>query len=231
MKQGKDHDSDNEEEEVLTETTSEQPTAVARKVDTPQQLGFTPAEFAERQDSFNELHYRYQDDPEEGTVFEAKSETIVCPHCDTRADSLVDYKTNFLGYLMALILLLGLGWLSFCILPLVLSLTKTAVHRCSKCLNEVKNNSFLGFNSMEDKVLSFSIGTFGVALSRKYLLYAVLTIVCCCILYLILTTGMDGHYMPHITAITWSQYMRDCGSGAFADNRMKAFRAFDFHYS
>ena len=98
-------------------------------------------------------------------MFEEKSVKLHCPFCDTKGDSLVDYKTNILGYLLALILLLGLGWLSFCVLPMVLSLTKSAVHRCSKCLNVVKNNSFLGFNSMEYKVISFNLGTFGVALS------------------------------------------------------------------
>ena len=118
----------------------------------------------------------------------------------------MDYKTNILGYLLALILLLGLGWLSFCILPLVLSLTKSSVHRCSQCLNEVKNDSFLGFNSMEDKVISFNIGQFGVAVSRKYLLYIVLTLVCAVALYLILTSGMYGEYTAPLTSITWSQY-------------------------
>lgn len=151
------------------------------------------------------MHYRYADDPEEAgaNMFEEKSVKLHCPFCDTKGDSLVDYKTNILGYVLALILLLGLGWLSFCVLPLVLSLTKSAVHRCPKCLNVVKNNSFLGFNSMEDKVISFNIGSFGVALSRKYLLYIVLTIIASILLYLIMSTGFEHKYTVPISGITW----------------------------
>ena len=130
----------------------------------------------------------------------------------------MDYKTNILGYLLALILLLGLGWLSFCILPLVLSLTKSSVHRCSQCLNEVKNDQFLGFNSMEDKVISFHIGQFGIAVSRKYLLYIVLTLVCGVVLYMILANGMYTEYTPSLSSITWAQYRRDCGLEAFGNN-------------
>lgn len=181
-------------------------------------MPMTNLEMKARKEAFNQIQYWFQDDPEEGgaNLFEEKSVKLHCPFCDTKGDSLVDYKTNILGYLLALILLLGLGWLSFCVLPMVLSLTKSAVHRCSKCLNVVKNNSFLGFNSMEDKVISFNLGTFGVALSRKYLLYIVLTFVCAIILYLIMTSGFNTVYSVPISGVTWLEYIKDCGHTPFA---------------
>lgn len=171
-------------------------------------------ELRARTEVFNQIHYWFQDDPEEGgnNLFEEKSVKLDCPFCAHKGDSLVDYKTNILGYLLALILLLGLGWLSFCVLPMVLSLTKSAVHRCPKCLNVVKNNSFLGFNSMEDKVISFNIGTFGIALSWKYLLYIVLTCVSGIVLYLIMTSGFNQAYSVPISTVSWLEYMWDCGS-------------------
>jgi len=56
---------------------------------------------------------------------------------------------------------------------------------------------------MEDKVISFSIGKFGVALSRKYLLYIVLTMTCAIILYLIMSSSFTSEYHVPISTITW----------------------------
>lgn len=189
------------------------------------------SELHDRKLTFDRMHFRYHEDPEAegGGLFEEKSVNLDCPYCKTRSQSLVDYKTNILGYLLALILLLGLGWLSFCILPLVLSLTKSAIHRCPKCLNVVKNNSFLGFNSMEDKVISFTLGKFGIALSWKYLLYIVLTMTCSIILYLIMIKGMNSDYHVPISGLTWPQYLKDCGIESYKWDWMKAFRTFDYY--
>ena len=136
-------------------------------------------------------------------MFEEKSEFIHCPYCDLKAESIVDYKTNILGYLFALVLLLTLGWLSFCILPLIITLTKSAIHRCSKCLNEVKSNQFLGFNSMEDQLISFSIGSFGIALSRKYLIYITLCLVCGVLIFMIISNAEPASESIVLTGITW----------------------------
>jgi C4-type Zn-finger protein len=53
------------------------------------------------------------EDPEEGVLFEEQSQEIKCPYCDTSALSIVEYRNNVLGYLVSLILLFTLGWLSF----------------------------------------------------------------------------------------------------------------------
>ena len=100
-------------------------------------------------------------------------------------------------------LLLTLGWLSFCILPLIITLTKSAIHRCSKCLNEVKSSQFLGFNKMEDKLVSFSIGNFGVALSRKYLVYITLCLVCGVLIYTIVANAEATTETIILSGITW----------------------------
>ena len=62
------------------------------------------------------------------------------------------------------------------LLPILVSLSKQAIHRCAKCLNEVKTNSYFGFSSMDDKIVTFSVGNVGVILTRKMLLYAALVL-------------------------------------------------------
>ena len=68
------------------------------------------------------------------------------------------------------------GFLALILMPLLISLTKTSIHRCAKCLNEVKDNSYFGFSSMDDKLMALQVGSFGIILTRKLLLYMVLVL-------------------------------------------------------
>ena len=52
--------------------------------------------------------------------------------------SIVTYETNLLGYLLAVLGILVFGLLSMLMMPFLVGLTKQAVHKCAKCLNDVK---------------------------------------------------------------------------------------------
>ena len=84
-----------------------------------------------------------------------RSTKIKCPYCDAVSNSIVEYKPSLLGYLLTMLAMLIFGVLSLALMPLLVSLTKTAIHRCAKCLNEVKDNSYFGFSSMDDKLMAF----------------------------------------------------------------------------
>ena len=94
-----------------------------------------------------------------------------CPHCDSVSHSIVAYETNLLGYLLAVLGILVFGIMSLMLMPFLVGLTRQAVHKCAKCLNDVKQSSLFGLNSLEDKVIAKNIGNFGIILTRRYLLY------------------------------------------------------------
>lgn len=89
----------------------------------------------------------------------------------------------------------------------------------------------LGFNSLEDKVISFNIGNFGVIISRKYLLYIVLTIFCVIVLFLLLTTGINLNEERPISELKWTDYRDDVGYFSFIKNPRNTIRTFDKKYS
>lgn len=99
-----------------------------------------------------------------------------CPHCDSVSHSIVAYETNLLGYLLAILGILVFGALSMILMPFLVGLTKQAVHKCAKCLNDVKQASTFGLNSLEDQVIAKNIGNFGIILTRRYLLYIVMVL-------------------------------------------------------
>lgn len=112
-----------------------------------------------------------------------RSVKVKCPFCDAVSNSIVEYRPSLLGYLLTLLAILVFGVLSLALLPILVSLTKQAIHRCAKCLNEVKTNSYFGFSSMDDKIVTFSIGKVGVILTRKILLYAALVLTAALAIY------------------------------------------------
>ena len=105
-----------------------------------------------------------------------RSTKIKCPFCDAVSLSIVEYRPSFIGYLLTILAMLIFGILSLILLPVLVSLTKSAIHRCAKCLNEVKTNSYFGFSSMEDKLVTLQIGKLGVILTRRLLLYTALIV-------------------------------------------------------
>ena len=123
------------------------------------------------------------------------------------------------------------GFLALILMPFLVSLTKVAVHRCAKCLNEVKSKSFFDIEALEDKVITFNIGNFGVALTRKYLLYIVgLISMILCIYVFILNEVTHNHEIRPISSHTWPQYRTDCGWDKYKFNPNQALVNFDRKY-
>lgn len=119
-------------------------------------------------------------------LFFARSQKVKCPFCDVVSNSIVEYRPSLLGYLLTILAILIFGILSLVLLPLLVSLTKQAIHRCAKCLNEIKTTSYFGLSSMNDQVLTLKVGTFGVIFTRKMLFYAVLVITAALAIYVFL---------------------------------------------
>ena len=84
------------------------------------------------------------------TLIICRSMKVKCPFCDSVSNSIVEYRPSLLGYLLTMLAVLIFGIISFILLPILVSVTKTSIHRCAKCLNEVKTNSYFGFSSMQD---------------------------------------------------------------------------------
>ena len=59
-------------------------------------------------------------------------------------------------------------------------------------MNEVKSNSYFGYSSMDDKLLSLSIGKFGVIFTRRQLFYSVIVLTAMMAIYLFILVE-EGH--------------------------------------
>jgi hypothetical protein len=116
-------------------------------------------------------------------------------------------------------------------MPFVIGLTKHAIHRCGKCLNEVKTGRFFGLNSLDDKIIASNIGSFGFMLTRRYLLYIVMTITAGLVLYVFILVEENQNFekRPFIVD-TWEMYSKNCGFNQYLTDKRKASNYFDKFY-
>ena len=122
------------------------------------------------------------------------------------------------------------GFLSLILMPFLVSLTKTAIHRCAKCLNQVQDNSYFGFSSLDDKLFHFEIGSFGVIMTRRTILYILMVLIGCLSMYVFILVEDAQHHQLAISGVTWSQYLRDCGYEAYHKNTREAKVSFNSKY-
>ena len=140
------------------------------------------------------------------------------------------YETNLLGYLLAILGILVFGVLSLLLMPFLVGLTKQAVHKCAKCLNDVKQSSLFGLNSLEDKVIAKKVGSCGCILTRKYLLYIIMVISVFLSIYMFILVEETTHGHRHISSITWPRFKEQCGYKAFTKNPRGTFRNYEMNY-
>lgn len=97
-------------------------------------------------------------------------------------------------------------------------------------MNDVKQSSLFGLNSLEDQVIATKVGNMGIILTRRYLLYIVMCLMAACSIYGFIRVENSLHQRV-ITKTTWEEYLKDCGYPEYKKNPRIAYRKFDmFHF-
>eukprot|EP00357_Protocruzia_adherens_P033359 CAMPEP_0115031506 /NCGR_PEP_ID=MMETSP0216-20121206/38583_1 /TAXON_ID=223996 /ORGANISM="Protocruzia adherens, Strain Boccale" /LENGTH=334 /DNA_ID=CAMNT_0002409187 /DNA_START=62 /DNA_END=1066 /DNA_ORIENTATION=+ len=170
---------------------------------------------------------------EDEIVFDRTPILFTCHYCSSRVTTTVEFEYNivsafvFFGTLYILTPLQAL-----IMLPIVVPLTKSSVHKCPNCFEELGSKKCLGVPNFDDEVLSFNFGDCAVVLSRKSL----------CIVLAVLAVVLYYTYIPpHVgydhagknhrkTLKTWEEFKTDCGADIILENRVKAALNFDENY-
>jgi hypothetical protein len=97
-------------------------------------------------------------------------------------------------------------------------------------LNDVKESNIFGLNSLEDQVIAKKVGGVGIILTRRYLLYIVMTIGAMLTIYTFILVEENNLEHRSISSITWADYKSHCGFEAYTKNPRKAFRDFELNY-
>jgi hypothetical protein len=156
-----------------------------------------------------------------------------CPHCGHSGHTIVDQKTTYISYVLMVFVIFAFGlFFSFMMMPFVILLTRTFYHRCSVCLGEVgADNKLLSIINLEDKVISLSIGEFGLVLTRKIVVGILLTIVVIFFIYMSFDPH-GGHGQGPVVKIddSWEKFMTECGRETIAHGGIAKSIGCDQHY-
>lgn len=139
---------------------------------------------------------------------------IKCPYCEHKGQSVLEESTPVHAWLLCFAVYILMGIYSFVVMPCILGLLRDQRHRCPKCRNEIKEDSV--FSCLDDNLMAFNIGSFGVLITRRILLKLFVAIICAGLAYESYDFVIEGPswYLDGREAdatLTWEHFVRDCG--------------------
>jgi hypothetical protein len=103
---------------------------------------------------------------------------LKCNGCDAIVMTTLSLETSIYTYVVGLAFVLLLSWNAVCLLPFVIPLCKSLIHRCSRCGVRIAALNPFNLPSLKDEVLTVNCGeSCGIVLSRSYLATIVMVIV------------------------------------------------------
>merc|ERR1719345_302269 len=193
---------------------------------------------AEIQDNKKAEHATPNDteDGEEGLVYDQTPVKVVCPHCGLSVITFIEHESSWLTYVVAMVLLMCLGWAALCVVPIVFPLFKDVVHHCPKCLNVLATRSRVAINGIKSEVMSMRFGSCVIVLARKW----VILLVCLTVLIggvhsirgsrsnVANADAAEARSTPEKQ--TWEDFSKDCGFKSYLGNPIHVTTAFANKY-
>ena len=100
---------------------------------------------------------------------------IKCVFCEHKGRSLVETEQPWASYLISAVLIYLISYGSLLLIPFVFGILIRQIHRCPKCLNQIREESI--FESLEDTILEVNLCQFGLLLKRRTLVKGLILIV------------------------------------------------------
>eukprot|EP00357_Protocruzia_adherens_P034364 CAMPEP_0114995796 /NCGR_PEP_ID=MMETSP0216-20121206/13938_1 /TAXON_ID=223996 /ORGANISM="Protocruzia adherens, Strain Boccale" /LENGTH=331 /DNA_ID=CAMNT_0002359897 /DNA_START=60 /DNA_END=1055 /DNA_ORIENTATION=+ len=168
-----------------------------------------------------------KNDDLEMNTFGLEPQQYTCHYCNAKVMTSVEYEANVVTYIACFLIFLVFNVYSLIIIPFLIPLTKSAVHKCTNCFNRVGAKNCMGIPFWKDKVISFQVGNFAVVLSRVYV--AAIVLIIGIIGYVSLVTYI--HKTVYIYPYTWEEYKTDCGREALLKSPEGVMNKFRSTYS
>lgn len=152
-------------------------------------------------------------------TFGRESLIIECRFCSKKVLTEIETETTWFGILLSIVLLLMFKLLSIPLIILIIPLTQLTLHRCPSCLNKVGTCNFYDLLSMSDKIITFSIGSFAVILSRKLLMgfFICLLMIIICVYFFSNIVISERSFIKD----SWDDFIQKCSKEEFHKNGMQ----------
>lgn len=122
----------------------------------------------------DKIHKRGPNEDEVMPVVDEEGEELLdinpmrkkCKFCENEVVTYVEHETSPLFYIFILFSMFAFGWTFIFLVPFAYVLLKNAVHRCSRCLNEIGTRHTFGIPDLNQEILVFRLGRCSIVISR-----------------------------------------------------------------
>lgn len=161
-----------------------------------------------------------KDDEEVESKYTREPLIVTCKYCSNKVLTEVEHETTWTGIFFGLVLLMIFNVYSIPLILLLIPLTQQTSHRCPSCLNVIGTCNYYDVLSFSDKVLSFTIGTFAILISKKHLLgMFVFALISTTFMYFFLHFEVSGkNFIPD----EWKDFSKFCSPQEFAKKSKQA---------
>ena len=81
-----------------------------------------------------------------------------CQHCKSEVVTYVEHEVSPMFYAFLIISMFAFGWMFLFLVPFAYIMLKDAVHRCSRCLNEIGTRHMFSLPTIQKEIFVIQIG-------------------------------------------------------------------------
>ena len=143
-------------------------------------------------------------------VFGREQQLCVCPFCHMKIVTEVEHEVSWIGVILSIIFLLFLKIYGIIFIIIILRFTQNTTHSCTNCLNKIGIYTIFDALSLQDKVFTLRLSSFGLVITKKHLFSLVVGLI---FIILFMTFISSISFTKHILKETWTDYLQICSNG------------------
>ena len=144
------------------------------------------------------------------TIFGRDQQICVCPFCKMKIYTEVEHEISWMGIIFSIILLLIFKIYGIICLVILLRFTQNTTHSCPNCLNKIGIYTVFDVLSLQDKVFTIQLGSFGLIITKKHIFNLITGII---IIILFISFISSISFTKKILKETWADYLSICSGG------------------
>ena len=144
-------------------------------------------------------------------VFGREQQICVCPFCHMKIFTEIDHEVSWIGIVLSIMLLLFFKLYGIICLVVVIRFTQNTTHSCPNCLNKIGIYTVFDALSLQDKVFTIQLASFGLVITKKHIFSIVLGLVFI-ILFISFISGIS--FTKQILKESWAEYLSICSGGS-----------------
>jgi len=143
-------------------------------------------------------------------VLGREQQICICPFCKMKIFTEIEHEVSWIGIVLSVMLLLFFKIYGIICLVILLRFTQNTTHSCPNCLNKIGIYTIFDALSLQDKVFTLQLASFGLVITKKHIFSIILGIIFI-ILFIAFISSIS--FTKQILKESWSDYLTICSGG------------------